>query len=84
MFILNFAFLVQKFSQTIKTLKSPMNFPLFDFDTGVYVTSNQRLKMCEKIQEAGNYLMDNEKLFLVLGIMALGIMSHWALWHWVL
>ena len=57
-----------------------MNFPFFDFDTGVYLTSNQRLKMCEKIQdagnyliiqEAGNYLMDNEK-FLV-----------WVLWHWV-
>ena len=55
--------------------------------------------MCEKIQNAvnylilrgaGNYLINNEKLFfsfgyyVTLGIMALGIMSHWVFWHWVL
>ena len=51
----NFVFPVQKFSQTIKTLRDI--FPFVSFDTGVFLTSSQILKMCEKIQDAGKYLI---------------------------
>ena len=46
-----------KFFKSKTHSKVPLNFLFFDFDTGVFLTGNQRFKECEKIQNAGIYVI---------------------------
>ena len=46
------------FRNNKNSLKSPGKLFFCDFDTGVFLTCNQISKICEKIQDAVNYLIN--------------------------
>ena len=50
----------KNFQKQLNLTQKSEKLPLCDFDTGLFLTCIQILKMCEKIQDAGNYSTTQE------------------------